>query len=107
MIFRQQLIRQCRMYKQPTYHQGYVGNVDVSATSTTYGNKTISKQVPTHNSMLVVSSRKTGQQVWQAEMAKSFDTYNHDDLEKMISKMLSLYGQDGKTSLMVEDEVRW
>ena len=40
-------------------------------------------------------------------MAKSYDVYNHTELKKMIEKMLSLYGSDGKTTQIVSDQVRW
>lgn len=92
---------------QTTIYQGNVGSVPVSGSSTTIGNKQIHRQIPTHNSRILVTDRKTGQQVWEVSMAKSYDVYNHTELKKMIEKILSLYGTDGKTTQIVGDEVRW
>ena len=92
---------------QTTVSHGNIGSTPVNATSTTYANQTVHRKIPTHNSSLKVTDANTGRAVWQASLAKSFDVYNHQSLEKMIAKMLSLYGKDGKTTQMIEDEFRW
>lgn len=92
---------------QTTIYQGNVGTFPVSGSSTTIGKKEILRQIPTHNSRILVTDRKTGQQVWEVSMAKSYDVYSHTELKKMIAKMLSLYGTDAKTTQIVGDEVRW
>lgn len=92
---------------QTTIYHGNVGAVPVGGSSTTIGNKQIHSQIPTHNSRILVTDRKSGQQVWEVSMAKSYDVYNHGELKQMIEKMLSLYGKDGKATQIVGDEVRW
>lgn len=92
---------------QTTIYQGNVGSVPVSGSSTTIGNKQIQRQIPTHNSRILVTDRRSGQQVWEVSMAKSYDVYNHTELKQMIAKMLSLYGTDGKATQIVGDQVRW
>lgn len=90
-----------------TIYQGNVGSASVSGSSTTIGNKQMQRQIPTHNSRILVTDRKSGQQVWEVSMAKSFDVYNHAQLKQMIEKMILLYGQDGKATQIVGDQVRW
>ncbi|MCB1783110.1 MAG: hypothetical protein KDI13_03875 [Alphaproteobacteria bacterium] len=92
---------------QTTVYHGNVGSVPVSGSSTTIGNKQIERQIPTHNSRILVRNKKSGNPVWEASMAKSFDVYNHAELKSMIEKMISLYGQDGKATQIVGDQVRW
>lgn len=92
---------------QTTIYQGNVGSVPVNGSSTTIGNKQIHRQIPTHNSRILVIDRISGQEVWEVSMAKSYDVYNHTGLKQMIEKMISMYGTDGKTTQIVGDEVRW
>ena len=92
---------------QTTVYHGNVGSVQVSGSSTTIGNKQIQRQIPTHNSRILVKDQKSGKPIWEASMAKSFDVYNHTELKSMIEKMISLYGSDGKTTQIVGDQVRW
>ncbi|MCF8495531.1 MAG: hypothetical protein K9G62_02555 [Alphaproteobacteria bacterium] len=92
---------------QTTVYHGNVGSVPVSGSSTTIGNKQIHRQIPTHNSRILVRDRKSGNPVWEVSMAKSFDVYNHAELKIMIEKMISLYGKNGKATQIVGDQVRW
>ena len=91
---------------QTTSYHGNVGSVPVSGSSTTIANKEIQRQIPTHNSRILVIDRISGQEVWEVSMAKSYDVYNHSSLKQMIEKMLSLYGKDGKAIQIVADQLR-
>lgn len=92
---------------QTTIHSGSIGGTYIHGTSTKIGSETIHRKIPTHNSTIKVRNRKTGQNLWEVSMAKSYDVYNHDELKDILTKMLSLYGKDDKAVQIVSDDVRW
>lgn len=86
---------------------GRVGNASVHGMTTTYGSESVEKQIPTHNSIIYVTDKKTGRLVWQVLIAKSYDIYDEAKLKTVLSSALSLYGKEGDASKMISDEARW
>jgi hypothetical protein len=86
---------------------GNMGAVPISGNAITYSTSLINSSIPTHNSQLVVIDASNGHVVWTGLLAKSYEVASHPELRKMLDKLLSLYGRDDKTSVMVGDEMRW
>lgn len=86
---------------------GNVGSVPVRGNATTYSTRLVNSSIPTHNSQLIVKDASDGRVVWTGSLAKSYEVASHPELRKMLDKLMSLYGREEKSSVMVDDELRW
>ena len=90
-----------------TVVSGSVGTVPVSGTASTYSTRTVHTTIPTHNSDLIVTDARDGRIIWTGMLWKSHDVSSHPELRKMLDKLISLYGKEEKTNVMVSDKFRW